>query len=296
MILAVLCATLMWYMVSVRDRREAQVEVNLDYYGIPPNLVVTKGLVSKLIVRLRGPETLLRSIPSELLHQAINLSSIKKGENIVPLGGGEIPNFRAFDVIDIQPPRIEITADTIMERSVRVTAKVESPLGGDALTIEGVSVNPATVILRGPEQTIAKLSEITVEIRADAKSVGRQQDRTITLDTPSLVTASPPSVQVRYIITSGRTVLSRSCPVVVAGDYHHDYITDPKEFTVLVEVPDALARDEKYLKQLEATVVPPALDPGKSIRLKPKLRLPEGMSLTTPLDREVLVSRKKAGS
>ena len=60
MLLAVFIAVSMWYMVSVRDRLEAQIEVNLDYVGVPANLVVTDGLISKAIVRLRGPETLLR--------------------------------------------------------------------------------------------------------------------------------------------------------------------------------------------------------------------------------------------
>ena len=66
MLLAVLVAVVMWYGVSVSDRLETQMEVNIDYYGIPPNLVVTDGLVSKITVRLRGPEALLRSIPQQV--------------------------------------------------------------------------------------------------------------------------------------------------------------------------------------------------------------------------------------
>ena len=37
----------MWYVVSVRDRLEVQLEVGIEYNGIPPGLVVTDGLVSK---------------------------------------------------------------------------------------------------------------------------------------------------------------------------------------------------------------------------------------------------------
>ena len=35
----------MWYVVSVRDRLEVQLEVGIEYNGIPPGLVVTDGLV-----------------------------------------------------------------------------------------------------------------------------------------------------------------------------------------------------------------------------------------------------------
>ena len=48
----------MWYVVSVRDRLEVQLEVGIEYNGIPSGLVVTDGLVSKVQVRLRGPEIL----------------------------------------------------------------------------------------------------------------------------------------------------------------------------------------------------------------------------------------------
>lgn len=131
LLVAVLTAVGMWYVVSVRDRLEAQVEVSIDYYGIPPNLVVTDGLISKVQVRLRGPETLLRSIPQQKLTQAVDLSGIKKGVTVVPLSGENMgPAFRAFELVDVQPPRIVIKADTLMERSVPLRAIVDSPLRG----------------------------------------------------------------------------------------------------------------------------------------------------------------------
>lgn len=294
MALAVLCATAMWYAVSKRDLIEAQVEVMLDYTGTPPGLIVTHGLVNTMNVRLRAPETLLRALPRESLRTSIDLSNIKIGENSIPLGNGQVPEFRAFDIIDIQPPRIDITADREIERSVRVNASVESPLGSDALTIENVTVNPGTVILRGPESVISKKTEIGVKLQVDPKSVGLPQNKMITLDTPSLVSASPSAVDVKYTITSGRTVLTRQCPIIIAGDTLHSYETTPSELTVRVEVPEALAKDANYLKQLEARVVPPDMNPGQTLRLRPSFNLPEGMSFATPPDREITVTR--AGS
>lgn len=171
LLVAVLAAVGMWYVVSVRDRLEAQVEVNIDYYGIPPNLVVTDGLISKITVRLRGPETLLRSIPQQRLTQAVDLSDIKKGVTVVPLGGDNLgPTFRAFELVDIQPPRIVIKADTLMERSVPLRTIVDSPLRGGALTVENVSVSPATVVLRGPEDVVSDISSVPLTIMLDPKA------------------------------------------------------------------------------------------------------------------------------
>lgn len=294
MLLAVILATAMWYVVSVRERREAQVEVNIDYYGIPKNLVVTEGLVSKIIVRLKGPETLLRSIPRERLTQTIDLSGIKKGVTIVPLGKDELGSaFRAFDLVDIQPPRIVVKADTILERIAHVSTIVDSPLRGDALTVENKSIFPATVTIRGPESVVSSLNNIPAIIKLDPKAAGTTVQQNITLDTPSLVTASPASVRVRYTITSGRTVISRTCRISVKSDAQHHYIVTPAEITVLAEVPDALAKSAGYLKQLEVSVIPPEMEIGDSKKVKPSFRLPEGMTLLNPPADEVTVQRTK---
>lgn len=102
LLVAVLAAVSMWYVVSVRERLEAQLEVTLDYYGIPANLVITDGLINKAVVRLRGPETLLRSVTQSKLIQAVNLSHIKKGVTMVPLTAEHLgPGFRAFELIDV---------------------------------------------------------------------------------------------------------------------------------------------------------------------------------------------------
>ena len=289
LLVAVLAAVGMWYVVSVRDRLEAQVEVNIDYYGIPPNLVVTDGLISKITVRLRGPETLLRSIPQQRLTQAVDLSDIKKGVTVVPLGGDNLgPTFRAFELVDIQPPRI-----VIKERSVPLRTIVDSPLRGGALTVENVSVSPATVVLRGPEDVVSDISSVPLTIMLDPKAAGTTVHQTITLDTPSLVTANPPSVRVQYTITSGRTVVSRRCKVELAGENRRQYTVEPEEVTVLVEVPEALAKSARYLGQLEVSVTPPALEPEQSKKVELRFRLPEGMTLLNPATEEVTVSRKK---
>lgn len=294
MLLALLVAAAMWYIVSIRDRIEGQVEININYYDIPPNLVVTNGLVNKVTVRLKGPEALLRSLPKERLTQSVSLASIKKGVTIVPLPSQSLsPTFRAFEIIDVQPPRIVVTADTLMERSVPVRAIVDSPLRGGALTVENVSVSPATVILRGPEDVVSAIANVPVTIPLDPKAAGTTVQQTMTLDTPSLVTSQPAAVRVRYTITSGRAVLSRACQVRVAHDASHHYTVQPKEVNLLVEVPEALAKSANYLNGLEVSATPPPLEIGESKKVKVRARLPEGMSLLNLSDEEVTITRIK---
>lgn len=291
-LLAVACAIGMWYLVSVQNRIEAQLDVNLDYFGIPSNLVVTSGLVSKMTVRVRGPETLLRSALRDEPTHAVDLSYIKKGVTVVPLPTEAFsPVLRAFEIVDTQPPSIVVKADTIIERSVPVRTIVDSPLSGNALTVEHVSVSPATVIVRGPEEVISGISNLPLTIPLDPRAAGTTVQQTMPLVTPSLVTCSPSSVLVRYTITSGRAAVTRKVKISVAEDSNHHYRLEPAELTLKVEVPEALAKSSTYLNELTASVTPPSMQPGESRRVRLHLRLPEGMTLVQPVNEDIVVKR-----
>ena len=209
----------MWYVVSVRDRLEVQLEVGIEYNGIPSGLVVTDGLVSKVQVRLRGPEILLRSISSRSL--------------------------------------------------------------------------TASVSLRGPEGVISSINNLPLGIRLDPKAAGTTVEQTLLLDTPSLVTSNPASVKVQYTITSGRTVVSRRCKISVEAQNASQFTVEPSHVEVMVEVPEALARNSSYLKRLEVMVVPPALEPGQKGTAEPRIQLPEGMTILNPSFDSVTITRKK---
>lgn len=292
LLISLITATTMWYLVSVRDRIEAQVEINIDYIGIPQNLIVTNGLVSKITVRLRGPETLLRSILRQNINEAIDLSYIKKGVTIVPLPTSDIsPALRAFEVVDIQPPRITVTADNLIERTVPIKAVIDSPLRNEAVTVENVTVSPATVVLRGPEDRISHMTNVPVVIHVDPKAADTAVQQTMPLDTPSLVTSVPSSVRVGYKVTSRRTVIARVCNLKVPEVAAHHYRVVPEKLNVLVEVPEALAHASSYLNQLEAVVVPTTLKHGESRKIKVQFKLPDGMTLIEPINKEVTITR-----
>lgn len=290
---AVLVAVTMWYVVSVRDRLEAQVDVSIDYNGIPANLVVTDGLINKITVRLRGAETLLRSFSRQHLTQSLNLSHIKKGTTVVPLSVDSFePLFRAFEIVGIQPTRVVVKADSLIERRVPLHAIIDSPLRDNAVTVENVSITPSSVLLRGPEGVVDYISSLSLPVMLDPKRTGDAVTQSVALDTPSLVTAIPSLVKVEYTITSGRIAVARRCKVLLIVENSRDYSVAPVELTVQVEVPESLSKNTSYLGQLEVSAMPPSLEPGQSGKAVLNFRLPEGMTLLNPLPGEVTVTRK----
>lgn len=292
-VISIIVAIAMWYIVSVQDRIEAQVDLNVDYMKIPPNLVITKGLIPKVTVRLKGPEKLIRSIPRDNVVHTVNLSGIKKGANKVPITMDVLgPVFRAFDIVDISPAEIELIADNIVERSVRIKLLFDSPLLGNALTVEEGNVFPSNVILRGPEETISKMSELPLVVKVDPKEVGINEVKNMLLNTPSFVSADPPSVRVKYIVTSGREKINRYYRIDIVGDNSSQYEISPKDLFLELEVPEALTKDSKYLKQLRVTVVPPDMAPGQTVKLKPQItNVPDGMGYEYPPNTEIYVTK-----
>ena len=102
LVVAVLTSFSIWYMVSVRELRETQIDIIVDYFGIPADLVITEGLVNKITVRLRGPETLLRAFTQRHLVRSVNLSNIRKGVTTVPLTNEFLGQaVQTFEIVDI---------------------------------------------------------------------------------------------------------------------------------------------------------------------------------------------------
>ena len=292
-LIAVLAATGMWYVVSVRDRIEAQYEVYVDYHSVPQKLVITEGLVSKISIRLRGPETLLRSFGQRHRTQQVDLSTVKKGTTVVPLTPEEMSgDLRAFEIIDITPARIVVKADNLAERSVPVKPVVSSPLRSGALTVGDVSVSPSSVTIKGPESIVSDMSSIRLPIMLESKAAGTTVSQMINLDTPGLVTAVPSAVRVQYTMTSGRTAVSRRLRVAVSASNPEAYAVEPAEIDVVVEVPEALAKNAGWLSRLSVSAFPPELAPGESARVRLRFRPPEGMAVLTPAEGEVTVTRR----
>lgn len=290
-LVSIVIATAMWHTVSVRDRVESQYEVNVNFTGIPKNLIVTEGLINKVTIRISGPATLLQSLSGQHLSQQVDLSSIKKGVTIVPLAMDPLTGYyRAFELIDVQPPRLVVKADVAIERSVPVQPVITSPLRSGALTVEDVTVDPPLVSLWGPENVLSDITSLRLPITPDPKAAGTKVTQTMALDTPGLVSVTPSKVVVSYTITSRRTVVERRCRIHISSERADLYQIEPKDVQLSLEIPEALARSSSYLSGLKLDVLPPSdLDPGQSERVQIHYRVPDGMTIVSTRPETVLI-------
>lgn len=284
----------MWYMVTISERLDAQIEVRLDYKNIPDNLIVMDGQINKVTVRIRGPQTLVRSINPQDMSQTINLSRVKKGINVIPLVPEKMEaNIRAFEVLEVVPPRLTLEVDALVERSLPVKPILKSPLTNSVLTVDGISVTPPSVTVRGPESLVGAMRSINLNIPLDSNAAAGIHSQVFGLDLPGLVSAVPGAVKVQYTITSGRKEVSLQRDIVVDAPERRKYTVTPSSLSLRVEVPEALHKNASYLNKTRITVAPPAMQAGSSESVSVHVELPDGMVLLDPVQNSVTVTKQK---
>ncbi|MBO4314100.1 MAG: YbbR-like domain-containing protein [Desulfovibrio sp.] len=286
----------MWYFVCLSNRVETQLTITLNYVNMPDGLVVTSDLKDKVTVRLRTTTAMLNAMPEQRVTQ-LDLRGIRKGENVIPMtaerlrGADDRRTFRGFELIDISPPSLLITADRKIERRVMLKAVPDLPENVKA-EIKGLA--PAIVVLSGPEEEIKKNNPLIVRVPIDPMAPeGRIVDvKQLELNTPSLITAKPDKVDVRYQVTSHRKILVRTCKVQLPKQIADQYETDPAEVVLTVDLPEAKMKDRQYLEKLRVDLIPPeGLHPGESRRVRLHIDPPEGMAVLDASTKEVNVTK-----
>lgn len=292
LVIALLTAISMWFVVCSCNRMETQIRVRLDYHGLPEGMVVTSGLVPEITTRLRGPATLLRSIPTNQ-RQEINLSGMKLGMNRIPLPQSERPyRERAFELVDIDPAGLDIEVDTLDSKKVTIEL-VASETGDANLHMSTINTNPSAITLKGPKHKLDAIeSPLKVSVRLDAKDTAKTSITTeLSIDTPKLVTATPAIISVSYKVSHNLVTVPRRCRLRIEANNASDYVIEPEYLNLHIKMQKNQENDTTWLDRISCTVAPGKLGPGQSKIVNAKVNEPRGMQFSIQSDK-VKVTRR----
>ncbi len=285
-------ATGIWYVVVIGDQVDIQFDVNVEYKNIPNDLIITNGLMHTIEVRLRGPEALLRDIPSSARVHVVDLANLHKGKNIIPFIFLRNKTLRAFDIQDITPSRLVIEADTAQERNVNVRVKISSSIHASNLKIENLIVSPSNVLVRGPSKTVKNINSLPLVVRIDPKIQPGTYTQIEPLDiTQAYVSASPKRVSVTYTVLSERKRLDLEQTIRIESHKPGNYVVEPASINIEVEVPEALVNNSSYVEGIKLSVTPPLLEPDESAQVSLNVTLPEGITLVNELPKVITIKR-----
>lgn len=296
-LLSLVIATGLWYLVVGRDHVETQVELRVEYRGLPEGLIIREGMVNHISVRLRGSAELLRNLHSRDLVYTVDLSGVQRGATALPLAVDSIPDFKAFEILEIIPSRLVLEADALTERVVPLENKL-LPLPADSpYVISHPILEPSFVTVKGPETQVNSLDRLIVVYDPTKNASEGPHEANVAIVAPPQVEITPPVTTLRYSLDMKTSSVNLDREVQLE-DEEEGYAVAPSTVHVELSVPESLVEDRDYLDAVRVVVrTPPDLAPGSRLEVTPVVMLPSGAGLVSIDPPSVtLMNRQEASS
>ncbi|MDR2799777.1 MAG: hypothetical protein LBB52_00740 [Desulfovibrio sp.] len=276
LLLAFVLALALWYGVTGSEKLESQVEVRVDYRGLPQGLTVREGFVNRVSVRLRASAGMLRSISGRDYSFDMDLSGVRKGDNILAINANNLPFHGGVEVMDISPSRIYLKVEGIDSKKIPVEAKIQDAVP-DGLQVS-VSITPPEVTVSGPSSVLQTLGSIELPLHiGDSPEPGVSESRNI-LPVPGGVDVSPVEVSVTVSVSIKIRQTTLTIPVEVRVPDAYKASVQPDKVKVVVSARENMTG---ALKEIKALVQAGNLPPGLHLA-SVHLALPQGVEAQIP--------------
>ena len=169
-VLSLVLAAFLWLVVLSEQKIEMTMTLPLELKAVPRNLILVSDVPSVLRIRLRGPKTLVQNLSPREVFLDEPSSGFVEGDNTLRLSAEAVNVPRGIEVVGVEPPRIRVVLEGVVEREVEVFARVEgAPASGFA--VQRVVVTPARVWVAGPKSAVGRLRRLpTTPIRLDGQN------------------------------------------------------------------------------------------------------------------------------
>ena len=154
-------ATGLWFLVMLSGRSEITMDIPITFTNIPPKLEVVD-YPETITVSIEGQERLLKYLKPDEISAVLDISEARAGRSFYTLSRDNIKLPKSFLITSINPETISLKIEPQLKKAVSVRPHVVgSPEKG--FVIVEIKVEPESVILEGPESTIAKIKSIKTE-------------------------------------------------------------------------------------------------------------------------------------
>lgn len=286
--LALAMAVTLWYGMSGTEIVESQVDVRVDYKGVPSGLVIRgDGLINKIAVRVRGPVGQIRAMGMRDFVYSMDLSTLKKGENILPIAGSQLSFFGGLQVIDVSPPSITVEVDTVETKEVPLKANLLGSLPGGYQA--ETDFKPESVTIKGASQEVESIKEIEVALQLGEIEAATIREFRVPLALPPGVEATPPQVFASVRVDLKRKNAQVTRTVEADTPQSMGAFFRPSKVKVLVAMPEDSFSGAAANKEIRAFVTLPDKRLG-TYTLPVRVSLPEGALLISIEPAEISVT------
>lgn len=154
---------ILWFMVAGQSQVETLVDVRVEFWGMPRDMVIREGMVQRVSVRLSGTRSALRNVnPMDMVYP-LDLSDLRQGDNIITLLPGRVVGSRGTNVTEISPARLTLRVDTVESKNVPLNITV-SGAAPSWLIVESTDISPQFITVSGPSTLLEEILEIKLDV------------------------------------------------------------------------------------------------------------------------------------
>jgi len=164
-VLSLVLAAGLWFIIS-RDEQPAEVAVRapIVFEHVPTDLEVSSESAPEALIRVRGPERVIRQLKSNEVQAQLDLSGAKPQERTFELTAQEVRHPRDVAVMQIIPSQLHLTFDTRLTREVEVRPRIVDadnlPNGEQVVKVD---VDPARITITGPSRHVQRVDSATTD-------------------------------------------------------------------------------------------------------------------------------------
>ncbi len=173
-ILAITLAIILWIIANFEQDIEKNIEIDIQYNDLSPDLIIKSAPPESLNLRIRGSRTKLSILKTENYSYPISLNKVASGVSKFNIRTEQI-RIPGVNIIGLSPSEIKLEIDHLITKKVKINPKIGLPDIG--FNVVGTpKVQPSSVKISGPKSILSELQFINTD---EVKIEGEQTNFTI---------------------------------------------------------------------------------------------------------------------
>jgi YbbR domain-containing protein len=162
-VVSLLIAIAMWLAIAPeQEPAEVEVRVPIEFQNVPAHLEISSITIPDAQIRVRGPESLIRSLRAADIHAEIELADAKPGERTFDLTAQQVHLARELRVVQVVPGQVHLSFDTRLTREVEIHPRVTGNFV-EGEQIAKVLVDPEKITITGPQHHVQQVDAATTD-------------------------------------------------------------------------------------------------------------------------------------
>jgi YbbR domain-containing protein len=172
-LMSLVFATALWFMIS-RDDRPAEVAVRapIVFQNVPTELEISSESVPEALIRVRGPERVIRQLRTNDVQAVLDLAGSKAEARTFDLTAQQVDHPRDVSIVQVIPSQLRLSFDTRLSREVEVHPRVTGNFASGEQIVR-IEADPPRITISGPRHHVEKIDAAITDPIDASGTLGR---------------------------------------------------------------------------------------------------------------------------